>query len=211
MKVVAALGDYYHERELLVRSLSEAIEEIEDIDLIYASRENLFDELKQQPDLVILGSENRLNPEEENVENWLTDSEASTITGYVKNGGTWFAWHSGLASYDSVSSYIDMLGGCFAHHPDDHVSVKYHYKRDHELSAGKGPFEIIDEHYFIKRIHDVSLFLESTSEYGDSTAGWTRKYGEGKVCCYIPAHNREGLMDPSVQTDLKDIINWLLK
>lgn len=211
MKVFATLGDYYHKEENYKEALLSAVDSIEGLDIIYVNRENLIDRLSEKPDIVILASENRLNPNDDNVHTWLTESDDEKIIDYVKSGGNWFAWHSGLAGYEENDAFVSMLGGYFTQHPDEHVNVRYLYKDDHELSQGKDLFTIKDEHYFIERLEESSYFLESSSEHGTFDAGWTRKYGEGKVCCYIPSHNAEGLMAMSVQRDLKDIINWFRK
>ncbi|GEK90371.1 hypothetical protein APU01nite_24100 [Alkalibacterium putridalgicola] len=80
-----------------------------------------------------------------------------------------------------------MLGGCFTHHPDDHLKVRYDYKNDHVLSHEKASFAIMDEHYFIERVEKNTYFLESLSTYGVSDAG---------------------LMNVSVQRDLSTVIRW---
>ncbi|SFC75570.1 Trehalose utilisation [Alkalibacterium subtropicum] len=208
MKIIAVLGDFYHKEYLLKNALSEAVREIEGIEVVYASRTELLDKLSEKPGLVIVASENRLDPEKNPDKQWMTESVERHITDYVKKGGNWFAWHSGLAGYEENGNYVSMLGGYFTHHPDDLVKVRYDYKDDHVLSHGKDVFAIRDEHYFIERVEKSTYFLESLSAYGASDAGWTRSYGEGKVCCYIPAHNEEGLMNVSVQRDLGAIIRW---
>lgn len=209
MKIIAAVGDYYHDVDVFKEGLLKAVDGIADAHVLFVTRQELVDKLEQSPDIVILGSENRLNPDEEDVHTWLTESDEMKITNYVKKGGSWFAWHSGLASYETNSSYIEMLGGYFTHHPADHVNVHYDLQGDHELLEGEKSFEIIDEHYFIKSNNDISVFLSSTSDQGESIAGWTKTYGAGKICCYTPAHNREGVMHPSVQSSLRCIVKWL--
>lgn len=210
MNIIAVLGDYYHNKIQLEEALSRVISKIDDVDITYTSRESLIDELKNSPDLVILASENRLIPNEENPKQWMSEPAEAAIINYVNKGGAWLAWHSGLANYESNSSYVKMVGGYFTHHPETQAHVQYQYNNDHGLSNGKESFKIIDEHYFINHDKDISIFLNSSSENGESLAGWTKSYGNGKVCAYIPAHNKDGLMDTSVQTDMKDIIQWLV-
>lgn len=214
MKILAVVGDYYHNEATYKEALSKVINKMEGIDLIYSTRESLLDKLNDKPDLVILASENRLNPDVDRVNKWLTESIEKEIINYVINGGAWLAWHSGLAGYEKSSSYIDMLGGYFTHHPEDHVKVQYKYRGKQALSKGnkgKDTFEITDEHYFIRNTENISVFLESKSIHGHSVAGWIKKYGEGEVVCYVPSHNKEGLMHSSVQKDLEDIVRLLLK
>lgn len=187
MKIVAVLGDFYHKESLLKNALSDAVREIEGIELVYASRLELVDKLREKPDLVIVASENRLDPERDPEQKWLTESVERQIIDYVKQGGNWFAWHSGLAGYEENKGYVSMLGGCFTHHPDDHLKVRYDYKNDHVLSHEKASFAIMDEHYFIERVEKNTYFLESLSTYGVSDAG---------------------LMNVSVQRDLSTVIRW---
>ena len=123
-KIFAVLGDYYHDQDLAVKSLEKAIEKLK-VEITYLPVDDLVARLDEQPDLVILFAENRLNPEDENVETWMTRKEASLIENYVSNGGSWLAWHSGLASYENIDQYITMLRGYFLTHPDKHQVVKY--------------------------------------------------------------------------------------
>jgi len=99
VKVLAVLGDFYHPAEWAKESLEYAISsqsDLDDFQIIYCAYESLKDELSYQPDGVILFKENRLNPFDEIVKEWMTEELAFEITRYVANGGGWMAWHSGL-------------------------------------------------------------------------------------------------------------------
>src|SRR5690554_2288137 len=106
MKVIAVVGDYYHKEFLYKNTLVEIFDKKEEVDLSFATRDSLLDELKNRPDLVILASENRLEPEKDETAFWLTEEGAKKIAAYVEDGGAWLAWHSGLAGYDKLPSYI---------------------------------------------------------------------------------------------------------
>lgn len=211
MKIVAVLGDYYHDGDTLQEALTQVQDKLGDLTILYADRKELTEHLKDRPDLVILASENRLDPESDNPEEWMTEFEEGKIVDYVKKGGSWLVWHSGLASYQKWTTYIDMVGGSFDYHPEKHVSVNYKYIEESSLTYGKEEFSITDEHYFVNYSKDITVTMTSSSEYGESVAGWTKKYGEGEVCVYIPAHNKEGLMSRPVQTDLEAVIKKMIK
>ena len=179
-------------------------------DLLFTDREHLIEGIKDKPDLVILASENRVNPESEEVLHWLTENEAVILTDYVKEGGSWLAWHAGLASYEDVPSYIEMIGGYFTHHPAEHAVVSYRYK-DHDLVKEEyGTFEVTDEHYFIKHEEGLDIFLESFSIDGEAIAGWTKEFGQGRVAGYAPSHTKEGLAHQALRSDLRMLIDWCL-
>lgn len=168
MKIIAVLGDFYHEEDVFSNALSEAVATIEDVDLIYARRQTIIEKLKEDPDLVILASENRLDPEEDEKEKWMSPAAEERITEYVRGGGNWFAWHSGLAGYEENDAFVSMLGGYFTKHPDTHVNVQYRYKDDHELSQRKKQFELKDDITLSKGSRQVLVFLNRHQNMGPS-------------------------------------------
>lgn len=208
VRVLAVVGDYYHDEKLFKDTLDKVTHSIEEVEVMYTDRKNVIDKLNLQPSLVILAAENRLNPEDENVKSWMTTEDAEAIDTYVKKGGSWFAWHSGLAGYEELTEYVKLLGGYFTHHPDDHAQVRYTFKESSLYKEKQPSFEISDEHYFVQLMGEVDVFLESSSKDGDSIAGWTKTVGKGKVAAYTPAHKEEGLSHPQVHKDLTSIIKW---
>lgn len=153
------LGDYYHDGDTLKEGLTQVLDKLGDLTTLYADRKELTEHLKDRSDLVISASEKRLDPESGNPEEWMIEFEEDKIVDYVKKGGSWLVWHSGLVSYQKLTTYIDMVGGSFDYHPEKPVRVNY------------------------KCIEESSL-----TEYGESVAVWTKKYGEGEVCVYIYQH-----------------------
>jgi type 1 glutamine amidotransferase len=214
VKVLAVLGDFYHPGELAKESLEYAFRSqsgLDDFQVIYCSYESLKDELSNQPDGVILFKENRLNPSDEDVKEWMTEELAYEITRYVDNGGGWMAWHSGLASYSLASSYTKMLRGSFISHPDKHQLVHYKNVLENSSIPAIDSFEFMDEHYFVRCDEtNTNIFLLSESVDGQSIAGWSHNFGNGKVCCLTPAHTIGGLLNPSFLTVLGNCINWIV-
>jgi type 1 glutamine amidotransferase len=211
-RIVALLGDYYHPYEYSKASLNQALallNENEEFVCIEIQTNQLQKELEQQPDAVILFKEDRVNPTDEKVETWMTEEIGQAIRQYVKQGGGWLAWHSGLASYSTEGAYIQMLKGHFEYHPVNHPQVKYSSVQD-DRYFGPISFEIKDEHYFVNvNEEETNIFLESNSEEGNSIGGWLHEYGKGRVCCLIPAHTDEGLLDKNVTQLLAKTIEWV--
>ncbi|RCW77197.1 ThuA domain-containing protein [Saliterribacillus persicus] len=218
MRMLAVLGDYYHDARLLRKALDRVLyslrdqETIEQITIDYLGPKQLDDASFEEVDLIIIASENRINPEEEQVEKWMTEKIAKKIHQFVENGGGFLAWHSGFACYDGVETYLDMLKGSFDYHPEKHVEVTYHIEDDLFLNKNIQDFSFIDEHYFMHCDQDqTNVFLTSASEYGEQVAGWYHELGEGKVCCVVPAHTEEGLLHDSTGEILNGSIEWLIK
>ncbi|MDQ0229010.1 ThuA domain-containing protein [Metabacillus malikii] len=211
-RIIAVLGDYYHPKERIVDSLHHAVKfisELEDIDLVEIQLEQLCSELGKKPDAVILFKENRINPTDEKVDTWMTEEIGTAITEYVNQGGGWLGWHSGLASYPPDSNYIKLLKGHFEYHPELHQQVKY-TSVDGNDSFGAVAFDILDEHYFVNvNEAETNIFLTSQSEDGHSVAGWSHSFGNGRVSCLTPAHNKEGLENGEFIKLLAKTIKWV--
>jgi type 1 glutamine amidotransferase len=211
-KVVAIVGDFYHDvdlaKESLLTALSSFIEE-KRIELKFALVTQISEELMSRPDLVILFAEDRIDPQVNPDLKWMTKDVSDQIVSYVEQGGAWFGWHSGLASYDEESSYVGMLRGYFLSHPKDNQPVTYTSDKETVFGETVQPFGFLDEHYMVFCDEpNTNVFLRSASVDGESIAGWHHTFGKGLVCCLTPAHRREGLMDPTFIRILRNSISW---
>ncbi|WP_052087822.1 hypothetical protein [Paenibacillus wynnii] len=108
--VVAIVGDYYHDYELAKQSLDQILMPYADEGIVkvsYVSVEQISAELEKQPDVVILFAEDRTDPQNQPEARWMTSVVSQQIEFFVNQGGSWIAWHSGLASYPEESEYED--------------------------------------------------------------------------------------------------------
>jgi len=210
--ITAIIGDYYHKKADIAASLEAAITAhglADSIKIEYAAYDELSAKLKQRPQAVILFMENRLNPGKSEL-TWMTREIAESIVNYVRQGGNWFAWHSGLASFEKVSDYVTMLRGYFLTHPEEHSIVTYEAVENELGVASDAAFSMLDEHYFITCDEaNTKIFLRSSTRDGASIAGWYHHEGEGKVCCLVPAHLAEGLINPELLAILGPILRWI--
>jgi len=58
----------------------------------YVSHENFLESLRRNPYLVIIGRENKLNPQGENSPVWMSDGIENVLVDYVINGGKLFVF-----------------------------------------------------------------------------------------------------------------------
>lgn len=212
--IVLIAGDEYHREDWLRESLAQSLagsDETSGIRLSCGSVDDLESILQSRPDGIVLSKENRLNPKNAEVRTWMTPDREAAIADYVEAGGSWLAWHSGLASYVPQGNYVRILRGYFTHHPKQ-KAVTYRLEPNNRFDL-TGEFELVpDEHYFTECLEtDTHVFLRAYSEDGESAAGWCHSFGKGRVCCFTPAHREEGLLDPSFLALLNRTVTWCLE
>ncbi|MBD0383652.1 ThuA domain-containing protein [Paenibacillus sedimenti] len=210
-RVVAVAGDYYHPQQLIQQTLLTAMNaDIADrsMHIDFCETEHLVKVLQELPDAVILFKEDRINPQDDQVSTWMTEEIAAAIVRYVKEGGGWLAWHSGLASYSVDGAYTTMLRGYFNYHPEQHSEVTYSILEDGEANPIR-KFSFMDEHYFVHCDQErTEVFLKSESKDGQAVAGWRHEEGSGRVCCLTPAHTAAGLSNAEMLDQLASCIRW---
>ncbi|KGM45999.1 ThuA domain-containing protein [Neobacillus niacini] len=204
IKVVALVDDYWHSGDDAKAGLEAAIRKLPDkeVDVQYITYEEVSQVLNEQPDLFINAKMNVLNPKDEQKMTWLSDELDKKIEKYVNEGGSILALHAGMAGYPSQTNYTKMLRGAFDYHPPGLQEVTY-------IQNDK-TFSLSDEHYFVHcDVEKTEVYLRSSGEAGVSIAGWQHSYGKGKVCCFTPAHTKEGVLNENISRLLADKINWM--
>ncbi|MFP3126569.1 ThuA domain-containing protein [Ectobacillus funiculus] len=213
-KIIAILGDHFHDESTLKQSLNKAVHRLkaeeEHIRVEYIKIEQLVAKLQERPDAVILSKANKLNPTERNVEYWMDENLAIQICQYVHQGGGWLVWHSGLSSYERLECYNSMVKGKFDFHPREHLIVTYQYNESSDmLWKETDSFQVTDEHYFVTcEEGETNVFLHATSPKGKTVAGWKHEYGKGRVICLTPSHTKEGLLNLEFSKLLFMSLKW---
>jgi len=205
-KIVAFLGDCYHQREPLEQAVLTAARRVGNVTVEsqLPTTEAVGLALEKNPSMIIIGAENRINPEDAVVECWLTDEIDDKLEAYVAAGGSLLVLHSGLASYPSDSKYRKMIKGAFISHPPEDCKVRY-YNQDNSLPENLGKdgydYEVIDEFYVVDvDVEETNLFLFSEcEEHGQQIAAWYHDYGKGHVSCIVPTHHAEGFEHREMQ------------
>ena len=214
-KVFAFIGDFYHEPAILKQAIQTAVSPFSDVSLEcqLPTAKGVLQALAQEVAIIIIGAENRINPEDEVVHYWLTDEIDDQLEAYVAAGGSLLVLHSGLASYPSASKYRKMIKGEFISHPPEACKVRY-FTQDNRNSdhweAGDYDYEVIDEFYVVDvDIKETNLFLFSECDsHEGQIAAWFHDYGEGKVSCVVPSHYAEAFEDVQLQRLYQDVIRW---
>ncbi|WP_438347487.1 ThuA domain-containing protein [Paenibacillus sp. FA6] len=217
-KVLAVVGDFYHNCDLIQQSLNDILSPLMAegvVQLEYCETRLISESLKEKPDIVILFAEDRVDPQNEPELRWMTPEISKQIAEYVDQGGAWIAWHAGMASYDEDSEYVKMLRGFFVHHPSENIEVTYHPVVNKSIpgtETSSEVFSFLDEHYFVECDEsNTNIFLRSSSQDGEAPAGWFHTYGQGRVGCITPAHRAEGLLHPSFILCMRDLFGWVAK
>ncbi len=139
---------------------------------------------------------------------WMTPEVEQAFAAYVQSGGGLLAIHSGTAGYKEQRVLRALLGGVFDQHPAQ-CTVVAEPVPGHALTAGAGPFEGTDEHYFMLVDEpNIDVFLHTRSEHGLQPAGWTRREGAGRVCVLTPGHNLPIWLTPPYQALIAHALRW---
>lgn len=165
-------------------------------------------------DLVIIASENRINPETGH-DLWMDKEFAASLSNWVEGGGGFISLHTGMASYNNIPEYENLVGGRFEYHPKEHPEfsiIPVEGERSHPLLKGIHRFSIKDELYFVKRdpLNSTLLAISESPEYGSSAALWYRIHGEGRVVGMTPGHNEAARKNPRMIQMLGNAVNWCL-
>lgn len=139
---------------------------------------------------------------------WMTDSVQAAFVDYVGAGHGLLAIHSGTAEYEHKPLLRGLLGGVFAHHPEQ-CPVTVSPRPGHPLTAGASPFTLQDEHYFMHMDDtQADVFLTTVSEHGTQPGGWRRVDGRGRVAVLTPGHDLDVWLHPSFQGLVLNCLRW---
>jgi len=209
--ICSILGDFYHQHDPAYETVKKAAAQL-GVAFNDYPLDDMADVLSQNPSAIIFMTENRLNPQSETVDVWLTPALDEKITQYVAQGGSLIAMHAALASYPADSAYASMLKGHFISHPPDHYDVHYQSNAAMPfLDAAPFDFTALDEHYVVYvDTENTNVFMTLSSPYGEGPAGWYHTYGNGKVIVLTPTHNKEGFAHPEMIRLVAEAIRWAI-
>lgn len=209
-KIITIVGDYFHDHDDILTFIKKAVSKTSEKDLTIEDLPvgSIQEAISKNPEIIILGLEDRINPLDEVVNTWFDASIEKSLVDYVKNGGHLIAWHSALASYPEQSDYIKMLKGYFISHPDYHPETRYT-----SIGTDFGSIDVtfVEEQYFVEvNEKETTPFLKSESVEGISLAGWYHSFGEGKVLCFCPTHTKEGYANKELQELFSNCIKYMM-
>lgn len=207
-KVLALVGDYYHPSDYLKQALKMIIEKNYYLD-IYSSHQEIDWEGLMEYDVLILATWGKINdPDDEAY--WLDQYHEEKIDQFLAEGGKLFLVHSGTASYPKDGLFRKITGGHFIEHPEEHPQITVKTVADNSLTQGVKDFIITDEQYFMDvDQEEVEIFLKAKSDqFGESTAGWSKDYKNGKVIVLTPGHTLEVFEEKMMQKLINNILEY---
>jgi type 1 glutamine amidotransferase len=204
-KILALVGDYYHPSDYLKQALKMIIKNNYQLD-IYSNYQEVNWEGLMEYDVLILATWGKINdPEDEAY--WLDEYHEKKIDQFLAEGGKLFLVHSGTASYPRDGLFREIAGGHFIEHPEEHPEITIKAAADNFLTQGITDFKITDEQYFMNVDPEVEIFLKAESDqFGESTAGWSKDYKNGKVIVLTPGHTLEVFEEKMMQKLINNIL-----
>ena len=205
MKVLVLCGDHWHPPQIVREGLSALAGDGITFDWMEDARDWSPETMLAYP-LVILTKSNNVSANDQ--AEWMTDAVQAAFLDYVRQGNGLLAIHSGTAEYENKPVLRSLLGGVFAHHPEQCL-VTVNPSEGHPLCVGSSPFTLQDEHYFVTMDDpQADVFMTTTSVHGEQPGAWRRVEGTGRVAVLTPGHNLKVWLHASYQALLRNSLYW---
>jgi len=157
---------------------------------------------------------------------WVTEGFARAVQGFVRAGGSLFAWHNSLSVARYSKIYREVAGGEYDGHPAERPWKVEIVNQDHPITRGLHDFVVTDEQHFplydgavgdllLRGVNIDGLGFDSDS--GVVTSGtvsntaWAHDYGAGRVVHSAVGHNLDALWKPNYWLFQQNAVRWLLR
>ena len=149
----------------------------------------------------------------------LADTELTGLIAYVSRGGSLLCQHPGLGSFAEDRPELAELWdaryvvGHSRHTEDWDTPVKVAIvDRDHPITRGLEPFEVVDElyHDFVEPRRS-SVLLAGTQDGLTAPLAWVREAGRGRVAVCLIGHDLRAYGSPGFQAFFGRMLDWLLR
>jgi type 1 glutamine amidotransferase len=146
----------------------------------------------------------------------LNDAQERALEKFVEEGGSIVGIHGASLTFKNSQVWMRLLGAQFTGHiPGTHSLNIVITDPDHPITAGVGPFVIVDEEYK-HRFADVDRHV--LARFRERPAGsdpkanmdiiWTRQVGKGRVFYCALGHGRDAWENPAWQKLIVQGILW---
>jgi type 1 glutamine amidotransferase len=206
MKILVLCDDHWHPASVVRSGLQDLV--AHDFHFVWIEDAKAWSpQLMDSFPVILLSKSNNVSSGDQAA--WMTPEAAQAFVDYVRQGGGLLAVHSGLAGYQDVPGIRTLLGGVFAHHPEQ-CPVTITPRPGHWLAEGAEPFTLKDEHYHMTMNDgEVDVFMTTESLHGSQPGGWRRAEGLGRVVVLTPGHNLEVWQHPAYQKILSNALRWV--
>jgi len=146
----------------------------------------------------------------------LNELQERALEKFVEDGGGIVGLHGASFSFENSKVWTRLLGGRFIGHiPGTHKLNIVITDTRHPITAGVGPFSIVDEEYkhrFAKVDRHVLARFRERPAKSDQSANmdvlWTREVGKGRVFYSALGHGKEAWENPAWQKLVVQGILW---
>lgn len=192
-----------------MKEIAERMREIfPDMEITVSCREEELQEIKNgQYEICFLYTDFEQPP--------LKRETAAALLIFTAAGGGLFAIHGGIAVQERPE-LGQLLGGIFTGHPPYEELPLVFYRvadKTHPVARGIGDFSIPDELYLFElpTLKDRRIFLSYEEKGKLYPAGWSRKYGLGRVIYLCCGHNLHAFENEMLCRLIKNGAEWLLE
>jgi uncharacterized protein len=146
----------------------------------------------------------------------LDDLQERALEQFVEDGGGVVGIHGASFSFENSKTWTRLLGARFAGHiPGTHKLNVVVADPAHPITAGVGPFAVVDEEYKHKFAdvprHVLARFRErppTSDQSANMDVLWTREVGKGRVFYSAIGHGKEAWENPAWQKLIVQGILW---
>ena len=146
----------------------------------------------------------------------LNELQERALEKFVEDGGGLVGIHGASFSFENSKVWTRLLGGRFTGHiPGTHTLNVVIADPKHPITAGVGPFAIIDEEYKHKFAdvdrHVLARFRErppTSDQNANMDILWTREVGKGRVFYSALGHGKEAWENPAWQKLVVQGLLW---
>jgi type 1 glutamine amidotransferase len=146
----------------------------------------------------------------------LDEAQERALEKFVEDGGGIVGIHGASFSFDNSRVWDRLIGGRFTGHiPGTHKLNIVIVDTKHPITAGVGPFTIIDEEYkhrFAKVDRHILARFRERPPQSDQKANmdilWTREIGKGRVFYSALGHGKDAWENPAWQKLMVQGILW---
>jgi type 1 glutamine amidotransferase len=143
----------------------------------------------------------------------------AALAEHLHLGGGVLAMHTAVICFDDWPEWGATLGGAWewghSHHPPLGPPVEVRVTGEHDLVAGLGDFEIVDEVYGdLRRAPDVEPLLRAAQPGGPDPAArhpllWAREHAGGRVVFDALGHHPASYAVPEHREIVRRAVRWL--
>ena len=140
----------------------------------------------------------------------LTPAREPGLLDFVTGGGGFVGVHAAADCFRGNRNFVDMLGGEFVWHPEQHEFKVEMVKRDHYLTTRVPDFSVFDEMYHLQSFDPARVTVLAQTQYQgvQHAMAYVRDYGAGRVAYLANGHTPQAWKHPEFRKLLLRAVAW---